>query len=53
VPAAQEWFASAACREAVRKKVAHIYPAHEVDEFSERFFQAVQVGSAELQKDFA
>jgi hypothetical protein len=40
-------------RSAVRKKVAHIYPAHEVDEFSERFYQAVQVGSAQLNQDFA
>ncbi|MEY2714332.1 MAG: hypothetical protein RIT24_675 [Planctomycetota bacterium] len=52
IPAAQQWFASDACKEAVRKKVAHIYPAHEVDEFSARFFQAVQAGSADLHKDF-
>ncbi|MEY4831378.1 MAG: hypothetical protein RLZZ562_3174 [Planctomycetota bacterium] len=53
VPAAQEWFGSEDCKSAVRKKVAHIYPAHEVDEFSERFYQAVQVGSAQLNEDFA
>lgn len=47
------WLSSDACRNAVRKKVAHIYPAHEVDEFSERFFQAVQVGKRELAEQYA
>ena len=40
--AAMGWFRSEACRQAVRVKVAHIYPAHEVDAFTERFWQLVQ-----------
>lgn len=40
--AAAAWFASERCKDAVRRKVANMYPAHEVDEFSERFFQQVQ-----------
>jgi hypothetical protein len=40
--AARAWFRSDRCRDAVRKKVAHIYPAHEVDDFTARFFKLVQ-----------
>ena len=40
--AARAWFASDRCRDAVRRKVANMYPAHEIDEFSERFFGQVQ-----------
>ena len=36
------------CRDAIRRKVAHLYPAHEVDSFSERFFALVQQGRQEL-----
>lgn len=47
--AATAWFRSERCKEAIRKKVAHMYPAHEVDEFSARFFAQVQqaVGDGE------
>lgn len=40
--AAVAWFRSDRCRDAVRRKVANMYPAHEVDEFSQRFFGLVQ-----------
>jgi len=40
--AARSWFASERCLDAVRRKVANMYPAHEVDEFSARFFEQVQ-----------
>jgi len=40
--AAHAWFGSDRCRDAIRKKVAHIYPAHEVEPFTERFWQLVQ-----------
>jgi hypothetical protein len=46
--AARTWFASDACRDAVHKKVANIYPAHEVAEFTERFWQLVQRGNEDL-----
>ena len=34
----------------IRRKVAHLYPAHEVDEFAERFWQQVQQGKHELER---
>jgi phytoene dehydrogenase-like protein len=40
--AAHAWFGSDRCRAAIRKKVAHVYPAHEVEPFTERFWQLVQ-----------
>jgi hypothetical protein len=40
--AANAWFRSDRCRDAVRRKVTNMYPAHEIDEFSERFFALVQ-----------
>lgn len=40
--AARAWFVSDRCRDAIRRKVAHVYPAHEVDEFTARFFDLVQ-----------
>lgn len=40
--AAHAWFASDRCLDAVRRKVANMYPAHEVDEFSARFYQQIQ-----------
>ncbi len=46
--AALAWFGSDGCKAAIRKKVAHIYPQHEVDEFTERFWQQVQIGAQEL-----
>jgi hypothetical protein len=39
---AYEFFAAPAAREAVRLKVAALFPAHEVEEFTERFWQAIQ-----------
>ncbi|MCY2958315.1 MAG: hypothetical protein NT107_14920 [Planctomycetota bacterium] len=39
--AAMAWFVSDRCRSAIRVKVAHMYPPHEVESFTERFFQLV------------
>ncbi len=36
------YFATDRARDAVRRKVANIYPAHEVDEFTEVFWQKIQ-----------
>ena len=49
--AARAWFRSDRCKEAVRKKVANIYPANEVDEFSARFFNIVQQSVADTEKE--
>jgi hypothetical protein len=49
--AARAWFGSERCKDAVKKKVANMYPAHEVEEFSERFFQLVQKSVADAQKE--
>ncbi|MGE3174132.1 MAG: RimK family alpha-L-glutamate ligase [Planctomycetota bacterium] len=43
-----DWLGGDSCRQAIRRKVGHVFPAHEVDEFSERFWQQVQQGRAEL-----
>ncbi len=42
------WLGGDSCRAAICKKVAHIYPTHEVDDFSERFWSLVQQGRKEL-----
>jgi hypothetical protein len=39
---AEEFFASEACRDAVRLKVAALFPRHEVEEFTELFFGRIQ-----------
>jgi hypothetical protein len=39
---AWEVFGSPEAKEAVRQKVAALYPAHEVEEFTERFWAAIQ-----------
>ncbi len=39
---ADTFFASDAAREAVREKVKALYPAHEVDEFTDLFFDRIQ-----------
>jgi hypothetical protein len=39
---AWEWFGTEAARQAVRAKVAALYPAHEVERFTELFWQRVQ-----------
>lgn len=37
-----DFFGTELCREIFRKKVAHLYPKHEVDEFTNHFFGLVQ-----------
>ncbi|HZN40683.1 MAG TPA: hypothetical protein VFD82_17900 [Planctomycetota bacterium] len=49
--AARQWFRSERCRDAVRKKVSHIYPAHEVDEFTARFYGLVQQSVSDQEKE--
>ncbi|MDX1646437.1 MAG: hypothetical protein R3304_04780 [Longimicrobiales bacterium] len=39
---AAEWFRTDAAREAVRQKVAALFPEHELDDFTELFFQRIQ-----------
>jgi hypothetical protein len=39
---AYEFFGANEAREAVRKKVAALYPAHEIDQFTELFFGRIQ-----------
>ncbi|HVS02982.1 MAG TPA: hypothetical protein VMT16_09450 [Thermoanaerobaculia bacterium] len=39
---ADEFFASDACRQAVRLKVRSLFPAHEVDDFTDLFFRRIQ-----------
>ena len=48
--AARKWFRSDRCRDAIRKKVTNMYPAHEVDEFSTRFFAIVQRSISDQEK---
>ena len=40
---AYEYFATDRCKDAVREKVAALYPEHEVEEFTERFWTAIGV----------
>lgn len=49
--AALRWFRSDRCRDAIRRKVAHVYPAHEVDEYSTRFFALVQQYVSDQEKE--
>ena len=44
---ANDYFATDAAREAVRIKVAALYPAHEVEQFTQHFWQAIQDWRAE------
>ena len=37
--------------QAIRKKVANMYPAHEIDEFSMRFFAIVQQSISDSEKE--
>ncbi|MDH3270774.1 MAG: hypothetical protein OEN56_05545 [Gemmatimonadota bacterium] len=39
---ANEWFGTADCRDAVRQKVAALFPAHEVEQYTETFFERIQ-----------
>lgn len=49
--AARAWFRSDRCKEAILKKVQNIYPAHEVADFSARFFGIVQQSVADAEKE--
>ncbi len=49
--AARAWFRSDRCKDAIRRKVLHMYPAHEVDDFSARFFGLVQQSVADSEKE--
>lgn len=49
--AAHKWFRSDRCRDAIRRKVANMYPAHEIDEFSTRFFGIVQQSLSDAEKE--
>jgi hypothetical protein len=49
--AARAWFRSDRCKDAVRRKVANMYPAHEVDDFAARFFALVQQSVADAEKE--
>ena len=40
---AREYFGTDDARAAVREKVAALYPEHEIDEFTERFWADIQV----------
>jgi hypothetical protein len=48
---ARAWFRSERCRDAIHKKVAHMYPAHEVEEFTGRFFALVQDGVKQMEQE--
>jgi hypothetical protein len=37
-----EWFGTEDARDAVRRKVAALFPPHEVEEFTDVFFQRIQ-----------
>lgn len=39
---AHEWFGGDEARDAVRRKVAALFPPHEVEEFTETFFERIQ-----------
>ncbi|MEO6593327.1 MAG: hypothetical protein ABIP94_01080 [Planctomycetota bacterium] len=51
--AARKWFRSDNCCDAIRKKVTNMYPAHEVDEFSQRFWAIVQQAVSDAEKSQA
>ncbi len=43
---AYEWFGTDRARDAVRQKVAALYPNHEIDEFTDLFFSRIQMWRA-------
>ncbi len=45
---AWEFFATATAKDAVRVKVAALYPAHEVERFTELFFERIQLWRADV-----
>ena len=49
--AAFAWFRSDRCLDAIRKKVANVYPAHEVDEFTGRFHALVLRSVGDMEKE--
>jgi len=49
--AAFAWFRSDRLLEAARKKVAHLFPAHEVDEFTEMFVSLVRQSVDDMEKE--
>ena len=49
--AARAWFRSDRCRDAIRRKVQNVFPAHEVDDFAARFFAIVQQSVADAEKE--
>ena len=49
--AANAWCRSDRLMDAARKKVAHLFPAHEVDEFTERFVSLVRRSVDEMEKE--
>ena len=49
--AATAWFRSDRCKDAITKKVANMYPAHEVADFSARFFELVKQSVADDEKE--
>ncbi|MCA8952713.1 MAG: hypothetical protein KDE27_24600 [Planctomycetes bacterium] len=49
--AANAWYRSDRLMEAARRKVAHLFPAHEVDEFTERFVALVRQSVDDMEKE--
>jgi hypothetical protein len=45
---AHDFFGSEVARDAVRQKVAAVFPGHEVDEFTELFWQRIQAWREEV-----
>ena len=43
---ATEWFATDVAKDAVRQKVAALFPEHEVHEYTEKFFDRIQKARA-------
>lgn len=51
--AAFAWFRSERCLDAIRRKVTHVFPAHEVEEFTELFCGQVRQSVDELEAEAA
>jgi len=39
---ADEFFGSPVAKEAVQQKVSHLFPKHEIDQFTEHFWELIQ-----------
>jgi hypothetical protein len=48
---AWEFFATPVARDAVRKKVAALFPAHEIDQFTELFWKRIQAWRADAEAE--